>query len=218
MITEACMGVLSGVIVNRTGRYLELIWVGLGVFTLGNGLYILLGANTSIASIIGFEIVSGIGAGLLFDPPLIAVQALVSQKDTATATSTLGFIRNLGTSLSILVGGVVFQNGMQLQKSDLEGHGLPAGLVANLTGIDAAANVMAIMQIPDEAQRLIVKEAFAWSLRNVWILCTCMAATGILASGLITKAVLSKEHTETKTGLNREPADTDAKKEVNGQS
>ena len=205
-------------IVNNTGRYLELIWIGLCFFTLGNGLYILLGANTPTASIIGFQLVAGIGAGLLFDPPLIAVQALVSQKDTATATSTLGFIRNLGTSLSIVVGGIVFQNGMQLQKSDLQDHGLPADLVANLTGGDAAANVMAIMQIPDEAQRLAVKEAFAWSLRNVWILCTCMAAAGILASGLITKAVLSKEHTETKTGLNREPADTDVKKATGWQS
>lgn len=201
MLTEAFMGISAGVIMNRTGRYREIIWVGLIIFTLGNGLYILLGANTTIATIIGIEIVAGIGGGLLFDAPLIAVQAVVSQKETATATSTLGFIRNLGTSLSVVIGGVLFQDGMQLRKSNLQQQGLPSELIANLTGGDAAANVITILGAATPAQKVIVQEAFAWSLRNVWIMCTALAGVGILASGFITKQVLSKEHTETKTGL-----------------
>lgn len=201
MLTEAFMGITAGVIMNRTGRYLEIIWVGLIIFTLGNGLYILLGANTTIATIIGIELVAGIGGGLLFDAPLIAIQAGVSQKDTATATSTLGFIRNLGTSLSVVIGGVLFQDGMQLRKSDLQRQGLPTGLITNLTDGDAAANVMTILGAVAPSQKAIVQEAFAWSLRNVWIMCTALAAVGVLTSSLITKQVLSKEHIETKTGL-----------------
>lgn len=199
------MGILAGVLMNRTGRYLEIIWIGLVIFTIGNGLYILLGATTSIGMIIGIELVAGIGGGLLFDAPLIAVQALVAQKDTATATSTLGFIRNLGTSLSVLVGGVIFQDGMQLRKPDLQNQELPGSLIESLTGGNAAANVLTIISTTtDSAEKLIIKEAFAWSLRNLWIMCTCMAATGILASTFITKQVLSKQHTETKTGIPKE--------------
>jgi hypothetical protein len=47
--------------------------------TLGNGLYILFSANSSVGKIVGFQIIAGIGQGLLFEAPLIAIQAFVSQ-------------------------------------------------------------------------------------------------------------------------------------------
>ena len=197
------MGVATGIFIHQIGRYIELIWVGVTLLTIGNGLYVHFNATSSIGSIIAFEIVAGLGAGLLFDPPLIALQALVSQDDTATATATLGLMRNVGTSLSIVSGGVIFQNGMKLQRLNLRDHGLPTDLSKNLSGADAAANINLIATISNQAQRLAVKQAFAWSLRNFWIMCTCMAACGLLASGLITKKELTKEHTETQTGIGK---------------
>jgi len=173
------------------------------LLTIGNGLYIHLTATSSIGSIIAFEVVAGLGGGLLFDPPLIALQALVSQDDTATATATLGFMRNVGISLSIVIGGVIFQNGMQLQRSNLRDHGLPADLVKDFSGADAATNINLIATISNQAQKLAVKQAFAWSLRNIWIMATCMAACGLLAGGLVTKKELAKEHTETQTGIRK---------------
>lgn len=196
------MAIASGIFIHRIGRYIELIWVGVTLLTIGNGLYVHLNATSSIGSIIAFEIVAGLGAGLLFDPPLIALQALVSQDDTATATATLGFMRNVGISLSIVSGGVIFQNGMQLQRSNLQESGLPTDLVEKLSGA-AATNINLIATISNQAQELAVKQAFAWSLRNLWIMCTCMAACGLLAGALVTKKELSKEHTETQTGLKK---------------
>lgn len=110
-ISEAAMGILSAVIIHQTGRYREIIWVGTLLMTIGLGLLIQFQTDTSIAEIVGFQLVAGIGAGLLFQPPLIAVQAMSSQADTATATGTLGFVRNIATSLSVVLGGIVFQNG-----------------------------------------------------------------------------------------------------------
>jgi hypothetical protein len=203
MVTEALIAVAAGILIHQTGRYMELIWLGVTLLTIGNGLFIHLSARSSIGSIITFEVVAGLGAGLLFDPPLIALQALVSQDDTATATATFGFMRNVGMALSIVIGGVIFQNGMQLQKSHLQDDGLPPDLVKRLTGADAAININLIATISNPAQQLAVKQAFAWSLRNFWIMCTCMAACGLLAGGLITKKELAREHTETQTGITR---------------
>ena len=197
------MAFAAGIFIHQIGRYIELIWVGVTLLTIGNGLYIHLNATSTIGSIIAFEIVAGLGAGLLFDPPLIALQALVSQDDTATATATLGFVRNVGISLSIVSGGVIFQNGMQLQRANLRDHGLPTDMVKNLSGADAATNINLIATISNQAQKLAVKQAFAWSLRNFWIMCTCMAACGLLAAGLVTTKELAKEHTETQTGIGR---------------
>lgn len=212
---EAASATASGIFIHRFGRYLDLIWVGVLFMTLGNGLYVYLSATSSIGSIAGFQLVAGFGIGLLFDPPLIALQALVSQDDTATATATLGSMRGLGVALSIIIGGVLFQNGIQLQSSNLREHGLPANLVEELSGPNAATKINLINTISDPAQKLAVKQAFAWSLRNLWITCTGMAAIAVLASTLITKKELAKEHVETQTGIKKEKlnAGTDA---VNG--
>ncbi|MCJ1227013.1 hypothetical protein MMC12_003668 [Toensbergia leucococca] len=203
------MAVAAGIFIHQIGRYIELIWVGVTLLTIGSGLYIHLNATSSIGSIITFEVVAGLGGGLLFDPPLIALQALVSQDDTATATATLGFMRSVGVSLSIVSGGIIFQNGMQLQRSKLQDHGLPMDLVKNLSGADAATNINLIGTISNQTQKLAVQQAFAWSLRNFWIMCTCVAACGLLAGGLITKKELAKDHTETLTGIKKKK-ETDA--------
>jgi hypothetical protein len=198
------MGISCGIFIAKTGRYLELMWIGPILLTLGTGLYISLGAHTSIGRIIGFQIIAGVGTGLLFEAPLIALQALVSQKDTATATATLSFIRSISTALSIIIGGVVFQNGMETKAGQLRMAGLPANITDQLTGSFAAANVPLIGTITDSAQKWAVKEAFAWSIRNLWIMYTCVSACGIIASLFVTKMVLSKIHTETRTGIEKE--------------
>ncbi|KAI9716680.1 MAG: hypothetical protein M1812_005218 [Candelaria pacifica] len=201
VITEALCGIATGLIIHRTGRYLELIYAGMGFLTLGSGLFINLTAYSPLYQVIVFQIITGIGAGLLFEPPLIALQSLVSQSDTATATATFGFIRNMATALSVVACGVVFQNGMELREPILKNQGLPTNITDLLTGSAAAANVMVISTIQDPRQVQEVKEAFAWSLRNMWIMVTGVSAFGILGSAFIGKHVLGTEHTETKTGL-----------------
>ncbi|KAH0349305.1 putative MFS transporter, partial [Aureobasidium melanogenum] len=200
-LCEAFMGIMSGLIIHRTGRYQELIWVGMALCTLGMGLYIYIDASTPLATILGLEVVEGLGAGMLFEPPLIAMQALVKQDDVATATATLGFIRNLATSMSIVIAGVVIQNSMASKSSALRAAGLSPKLLSEFTGGDAAANVELIKNIPDVGQRNAVKAAFAFSLQRTWILMTAVSAFGLVASFFIVRSHLSKEHTETKTGI-----------------
>lgn len=204
-LTGACVGMMTGIIVHQTGQYVKIIYVGVLFLTLGNGLYVNLSPSTSTAQIVGFEIVAAIGAGLLFQPPLIALQAQVNPKNTATATATLGFVRNLATSLAIVIGGVVFQNGMDSKVSILKDSGLSSNLTSLLTGPAAASNVMLISSIADSKQQTIVKEAFSDSLNNIWIICTAMAGCAIVASYFITGRELSKIHTEIRTGLEKQP-------------
>jgi Major Facilitator Superfamily len=202
-VTEAIMGVTAGIIIHRTGQYLELIYIGVSLMTVGNGLYILFSTSSSLADIIGFQIVAGLGAGLLFQAPLIALQALVSQDDTATATATFGFVRSLATSLSVVIGGVIFQNSMDLRISSLAAPpvSLPSNITDLLSGGLATANVIIVDSIEDPEQKQEVRRAYGWSMRNMWIFYTCISATAVLASLFIKRHVLSKEHTETKTGL-----------------
>jgi hypothetical protein len=173
------------------------------MLALGNGLYISLNAASPLSKIVAFEIIAATGAGFLFQPPLIALQAHVAPKDTASATATLGLVRNLATSLAIVIGGVLFSNGMNSQKAEILGKELSANLTQTFSGPSAAANVMLVGTISDPMQQMAVKDAFADSLRGIWILSTCTAACAVFACGFISKQVLSKVHVEVRTGLEK---------------
>ncbi|KAK6857722.1 hypothetical protein PG995_005421 [Apiospora arundinis] len=181
--TQAIVEILSGVVIYRTGRYQELIWAGAVLMTVGTGLYVMFGPDTSVAVVVGLEILGAFGPALLFQGPMVSIQNTVSQDETASATACLGFIRNLAMSLSVVLGGVVFQNSMEARQSSLAAAGLD------------------VSTIQDVFQRHVVLEAFAWSMRNMFIMYTCLSGVALVASAFIKHKNLNEEHTETKTGI-----------------
>ncbi|KAL3471624.1 MFS drug transporter [Aspergillus californicus] len=201
MVTEASTDILAGVYLHRVGRYREITWVGVVLMTLGTGLYILVTRTTAVGPIIAIQITSGIGVALLFQTPVLAIQNTVAQGETAAATATVGFMRNLATSFSIVVGGVVFRHGMDGQQGFLAGMGIPEDVLGLLTGENAAANVGVVKGLEDPVQRAAVQDAFSGSLRNMFIFYTAVAAVGLVGGGFITQREMSREHVETKTGV-----------------
>lgn len=200
-ISGAVGGALTGVIMHRTGRYRELIWFGAFMTALGVGLFALLAPDTPLAQIIIFQVIAGAGMGPLFQAPIIAIQAAVSQAETAAATSTFGFLRNVATSVSLVIGAVVFQNGMEDRLISLVDVGISQEVVAALSDGQAAANVMMTQSISNPVQREAVEAAFAWSLRNMWIMFAGIAGLGTVASIFVAQQHLDVEHVETRTGI-----------------
>ncbi|KAF2174828.1 putative MFS transporter [Zopfia rhizophila CBS 207.26] len=200
-LTQAVVAIAAGFIVHKTGRYLELIWIGVTLLALGNGLYINLDVASPLGAIIAFQMVAATGAGLLFQSPLIALQALVPPQKTTAATATLGLVRNLSTSIAIVVGDVIFSSGMDSRSSDLLGKGLPENLADSFSGSSAGANAILVDTVSDRELQAAVRGAFADSLKGVWILCTCTSVCAVVASGFISRQVLSKVHVEVRTGL-----------------
>ncbi|KAE8148644.1 major facilitator superfamily domain-containing protein [Aspergillus avenaceus] len=201
MITASLCDVSVGVMVHKTGRYREVMWAGTMFLTLGTGLYITFGVDTSLGHIIGFQILGGIGFSLLIMTPMLAIQNNVAQADVAVATGTLTFMRNVATSLSIVFGGVVFQNSMASQHPSLVSAGLDQSYLSAFSGQDAAANVELVASVEDPLQRQAVLNAYSASIRNMFILYTAVAAVGVLASPFIKQRHMSTEHKETKTGI-----------------
>jgi MFS family permease len=200
-VFQSIVGLFAGFLISYTGRYLELIWVGMTLTCLGFGLFITLSISTSLAKIVIIEIVAGLGVGLVFQPALIAFQSLVEQNDIATATALFGFVRSLSTAVSVVVGGVVFQNRMQAQYEHLLSV-LPSNVAQMFSADVAAANVPLIGTLT-AAQSTVVKESYARSLSSMWIMYCSTAALGLLISMLISREQLSTEHVETRTGLDK---------------
>lgn len=172
--------------------------------TLGYGLLIDLDSHSNLAKIIMYQFVAGLGIGPNFQAPLIALQSNISPRDIGTATAAFGFIRNIGTSISVVVGGVIFQNEMAKRAGQLTQVVGPK-IAQTLTGGGAETSIGLIDGLP-AAQRSIVQQDFALSLRPAWIMYTAFAFVGLLVSFLIGRRTLSKEHEETKTGIEAEAA------------
>ncbi|KAI0198302.1 multidrug resistance protein fnx1 [Astrocystis sublimbata] len=189
----------TGIWMKKTGQYLPAIIFGMAFLTLGFGLFIDLGSPVNFAKLVVYQIIAGIGVGPNFQSPLIALHSGLHPKDIAAGTSTFQFIRQLATSISIVIGGVVFQNGMQKQYPSLLAN-LGPELANRLSGGSAGANVGLVAGLQGEQGRF-ARGAYWNSLREMFIVFTAISAVGLLISPLVGTRKLSETHTEYKTGL-----------------
>lgn len=191
--------IASGIYMRKTGRYQEVIWVSAGFFCLGAGLLIDLPAHTSWPRVIVYQVIAGIGTGPLFQGPLIALQSHLKGYDAAVGTATYGFIRNIATSMSVVLGGVVFQNELAKKQGMLE-QALGPDLAQQFAGSSFGATTNVLRTLPPEEKEAL-DQAYASSLSIMWIFYVAFAALLIFVSFFITKVELSKEHEKTKTGV-----------------
>ncbi|KAK5112487.1 hypothetical protein LTR62_004244 [Meristemomyces frigidus] len=204
----------TGVFIKKTGMFLPPIYGGMFFLTLGYGLFVDFDATSGWGKLIAFQIIAGMGVGPLFQAPIIALQAHINPRDIGTATATLGFVRQLATSTSVVIGEVVFQNQMAKHSAQLTTL-LGPQLAKTLGGGNAGANTQIINQLP-QAQKVIVRQYFATSLQPMWIMYTCIAALGVVCALFIKRKTLTKQHEETKTGMEAEKenkAQRDAERE-----
>ena len=198
VISLSLMSAAAGIIIRKTGRYRPVIWFGTTLMCIGFGLYINFPATASWPRIILFQIVAGLGVGPNFQAPLIALQSKIRPRDIAAATATFGFVRNLATAMSVVIGGVIFQNQMAQHAAQLSM--LPPQAAAALAGGSAGASTQLVDALPD-AQKQPVLDAYAESLSRMWIFYTCTGFLAVVFSFLIGKRTLSKDHTEVRTGI-----------------
>jgi hypothetical protein len=103
------MTMSTGWYVRRKGDYQWPIRVGTCFMTLGTGLFISFGSTINWPKIIIFQIIVSLGAGPLFQSPMIALQSHVRQADISAAMSALSFMKSLFSSMSIVIGSVLLQ-------------------------------------------------------------------------------------------------------------
>ncbi|KAI8316646.1 Efflux pump dotC [Colletotrichum sp. SAR11_59] len=112
LIPLTVMTMLGGLFTRKTGNYIIPIFLGATFMTLGNELFITFGTTPDWAKIVCFQIITGIGAGVLFQSPMIAIQTHTHQKDMAAAMSAFTFFRSLFSSMSVVIGTVLLQRNL----------------------------------------------------------------------------------------------------------
>ena len=113
----------AGLFMARTGNFLFPTRAAAVVMTLGTGLFISFGGTTDWAKIILFLIVAGVGAGPLFQAPMIAIQSHVQSDDVSAAMSAFTFMKSIFSSASIVVGSVILQKALPGNTLTIEHNG-----------------------------------------------------------------------------------------------
>ena len=94
------------------GYFKPFMIAGSSIFTLGAGMLYTLKVNSTAGKWIGYQILSGFGAGFGVQMPFIAVQVVLNNKDMPTGNAMAIFFNSLGGAISISIAQNIFSNGL----------------------------------------------------------------------------------------------------------
>jgi hypothetical protein len=208
VVVQALVGVGVGGIIYRYGWIRPIVWAGMALTTVGFGLFITLGPTTSLPSLVAIEVIAAMGIGAVFQAPLIAYQAAVDTADMAIATALFGFVRSLSTSISVVIGGVVFQNTIQDYSDKLSAVLGNASLAGDFSAANATSSVLVVHTL-DSLQQDAVKEMYVTGLREMWKMYAGIAGCGLVAALLMKKHTLAEPESEERSIATNTDAEVD---------
>jgi MFS family permease len=101
---------VGGLLLSKFGRYKPILVFCFALIVVGFGLFTLLDENSSTGAWVGFQVLESFGAGLAMAAMLPALLAPLTDKDTALATGTWGFMRSFGVMWGVAVAGNIYTN------------------------------------------------------------------------------------------------------------
>jgi Na+/melibiose symporter-like transporter len=188
----ATVSFASGFLIEKTGRFLEVLQAGLLIMTVAVGLLVSLHVSDSIGKIIAILIVLGIGFGPNFGAPLIALQTRVRESDIATGTAAFGFVRMIFGAIGVVAGQVVFQILITPHFDDFVAAGIAPDIADQLARGEAVSLTQTVAALP-RGQRDVVRHGMTSALKGTWILYTVISGLGFLVSFGIKRTRLQKE-------------------------
>ncbi|MEN3122473.1 MDR family MFS transporter [Janibacter sp. LM] len=151
-------GIVTGMLITRTGRYLPFMLTGIVVMAAGVLMLTRLDHTATSLELTGSMVVLGIGLGMAMQQFTLVVQNSVSRADMGVATSSTQFFRNVGSTVGIAVFGTVMSSGLQERIASHLPDGLPAGAGAHMDA-GAVLDPSALATLPPT-----VAEAVRWGL------------------------------------------------------
>ena len=172
-----CSAVVSALI-TRLGRFRWAIWAGWVIATIGAGLTILLDQNTKTPVWAVTLFIFGIGSGMVLTSVNFGIQAIVRTEDCGRAASMYAFMRTLGMTIGVAVGGTTFQNMMIGKLTELS---LPTTIARDAEGYIAILKTLS----PSDPLRVGALQGYVHGFHGVFGVLTGVCGIGLLASLLI---------------------------------
>jgi len=178
MLAAVLTSILAGAYCQIVGAYTPLIIASAALMTVGAGLITTFETDTVFGKWFSYQIITGLGAGVGFNVPLVAVQTVLPMEDIPIGTVSVMFFQSLGGALFIAVGQSVFQNGLIKGLAE-HAPNLPPHLMVN-TGATAIRGVLA--NIGQENQLENVLEAYVMGLKDCYRVVVAVSGMAFLCA------------------------------------
>ncbi|KAI4762103.1 MFS general substrate transporter [Aureobasidium sp. EXF-3400] len=184
VIPQSAASVVAGLYMSKFNRYIEVVWWGFGIWSVGSGLMIMCEENTNLGLVAFFLILTGCGTGSIFQPTLVALQAQCPKEQRAVVTSNRNTLRSLGAAVSIAVSGSLLSNTLR--------RSLPEELQHLAADSFAAPDLSSF----NPQQRKEISQAYASASRAVFIWSFVLIAISLALTTLVRDAGLSRKTEE----------------------
>ncbi|KAG8810080.1 hypothetical protein FRC17_003107 [Serendipita sp. 399] len=157
-------GFVTGGIVNATGHYLTLLIVGPLISAVGAGLLFTITEHTSTAKLVGYQILFGSGVGMVFQLPIMAVQAEYAYEPELIpqASSLLTFLQLVGGVVGIAVAGTVFNNQLTKELAQYVRSGLLSPTLVD--AVKRSVTVIFSSNMVEGEERTVVVKSYVRAL------------------------------------------------------
>lgn len=109
--TATITTIAVGVMIKNTRHYKRFVVLGASIYVIGLGAMILFRTeNASIYTLVGAQILIGIGGGMLHQPAQTGVQASVSHQEVAAVTAIFLTLLELGGAIGNAISGAIWSN------------------------------------------------------------------------------------------------------------
>lgn len=204
MLAMIVLGILSGMVITRTGRYKELMLVG--VVLAGAGFLILsrMDADSTATTLTVAMLLLGMGLGMAQQQYTLLVQNAVGRRDLGVATAATQFFRNVGATIGIAVFGTIMTSGM----AEAVLRHLPDGAAAEVPDIDVGAvlDPSALADLPEQVATAI-RHGLADQLHAVFLVGLPIVGL-VLAATLAIKVIPLRDTVHSPEDARREYLDT----------
>lgn len=185
--------IVSSLLLAKLGKYKYLQVFGLGVCTLGLGLFVTFDQHTHSYEWILFQGIGALGSGFVLNTLLPACQVVLPESDQAAVTATWSFVRALGNVWGVALPAVIFNNRIDQLKADITDPDV-RGAFENGNAYERATESFISQLSESTGTRDQVVHIYTKSLQRVWQFCTA-------ASGLAFLLVLLEDQVRLRTEL-----------------
>ncbi|GAA5826068.1 hypothetical protein JCM3770_005229 [Rhodotorula araucariae] len=196
LVTTTVFVFISGQIVSRTGEYKPSICVGYAMWTVGLGLLSTLDEHSSVARIVGYQILNGAGQGGTLQTSMVAAQAAVARSEMSVVTSVRNFMRSLGGTVFLVIAATILNNILRSKLSPLGfANDLISAVIDDPTGIWRTSGSVGTRLLDlSSTQKAQIISAYVQGFHTLFhVLCGLIGGAFLIALLLVKRHSLSRD-------------------------
>jgi len=178
ILANVIASIVAGGLITVMGYYTPFIIFGSIALAVGSGLITTLDVNTGFGKWFGYQLLTGVGAGLSIQVSLLAVQTVLDIEDVPIGTACVIFFQTLGGALFVAVAQTVFQNGIVRAAKELVPDIDPLLLLA--TGATQLRDVLKSIGKQDELPKVL--DVYMAGLRDAFRVSVGLACAAVVTT------------------------------------